>query len=213
MTVSFDALADDPKDRPQWRVKHRWRRRTAWRDGLAAETVIAGLENAKVYRAFERAIVDSYSPQTALELALLQQIAHLLWRLRRAGAIETGLFALHSRTGSESKQTSAAYNRVSERLVALQSQSWPVRKRRITPQHQYNDRSYVASQLAESFLQLSRADVLALDRVGVLQLRIWRQVAQIIAVLEAMRTPQPSPRSAIFRRSVTTRFGPRMIDP
>ena len=75
----------------------RYRRsgRRAWRDGLAAQTVIAKLENTRSYRAFERAIVGSVSPRSVLELELARRLANLLWRLRRVSAIETGLFEIH----------------------------------------------------------------------------------------------------------------------
>src|SRR5262249_56745568 len=44
------------------------------------------------YRAFERALIPSIDPRTAIELALVHRLANLLWRLRRASTIETGLF-------------------------------------------------------------------------------------------------------------------------
>ena len=56
-------LADaDPTDRPNGDRQHSSRRsrRKAWRDGFAAQTVIAGLEDDRSYRAFERAIVASF---------------------------------------------------------------------------------------------------------------------------------------------------------
>jgi hypothetical protein len=34
----------------------------------------------------------SVDPRTVIELALVHRLASLLWRLRRANAIETGLF-------------------------------------------------------------------------------------------------------------------------
>src|SRR5215471_19596822 len=71
--------------------RHRSRRR-AWRDGLADQTVVRDLEDARSYRAFERALIASVDPRSVLELALVHRLANLLWRLRRASAIETGLF-------------------------------------------------------------------------------------------------------------------------
>src|SRR5262245_50022438 len=71
--------------------RHRSRRR-AWRDGLADQTVVQVLEDVRSYRAFERLLIRSIDPRTAIELALVHRLANLLWRLRRASAIETGLF-------------------------------------------------------------------------------------------------------------------------
>src|SRR5215467_9621759 len=72
----------------------RGRSRRAWRDGLADQTVIKHLENVRSYRAFERALIGSVDPRSVLELALVHRLASLLWRLRHASAIETGLFEM-----------------------------------------------------------------------------------------------------------------------
>src|SRR6516165_9777309 len=72
--------------------KRRRSRRRAWRDGLADQTVVRNVEDIRDYRAFERLLIRSIDPRTAIELALVHRLANLLWRLRRASAIETGLF-------------------------------------------------------------------------------------------------------------------------
>jgi hypothetical protein len=54
------------------------------------------LEDVRSYRAFERRLIGSVDPQSVLELALVHRLASLLWRLRRASAIETGLFEIQS---------------------------------------------------------------------------------------------------------------------
>src|SRR5215218_805189 len=68
----------------------------ALRHGLTAETVIGALEDAEDYKAFEAAIIADYDAQTAVERELVLRLASLLWRLRRASAIETGLFEIHA---------------------------------------------------------------------------------------------------------------------
>src|SRR5262245_53490412 len=74
--------------------KRRRSRRRAWRDGLADQTVVSSLEDVRSYRAFERVLIRSIDPRTAIELALIHRLANLLWRLRRASAIETGLLEI-----------------------------------------------------------------------------------------------------------------------
>src|SRR5215831_19910631 len=71
-------------------------RRGAWRHGLADQTVVKDFEDARSYRAFERTLTGSVDPRSVIELALVHRLASLLWRLRRASAIETGLFELQS---------------------------------------------------------------------------------------------------------------------
>jgi hypothetical protein len=68
----------------------------AVRHGLTAETVIGTLEDAEDYRAFEAAISADYDAQSAVERELVLRLASALWRLRRATAIETGLFEIQA---------------------------------------------------------------------------------------------------------------------
>ena len=57
-------------------------RRNAVRHGLTAETVIGSLED--------------YDAQSAVERELVLRLASILCRLRRATAMETGLFEIHA---------------------------------------------------------------------------------------------------------------------
>src|SRR5262245_35702035 len=72
----------------------RSRRRRAWRDGLADQPVVQGVEDVRSYRAFERALISSVDPRSVLELALVHRLTSLLWRLCRVSAIERGLFEI-----------------------------------------------------------------------------------------------------------------------
>src|SRR5262249_31265287 len=66
----------------------------AVRHGLTAETVLGDLEDAKDYKAFEAAITADYDAQSAVERELVLRLASILWRLRRATTMETGLFEI-----------------------------------------------------------------------------------------------------------------------
>ena len=68
----------------------------AVRHGLTAETVIGALEDVEDYKAFEAAITADYDAQSAVERELVLRLAGLLWRLRRATTIETGLFEIQA---------------------------------------------------------------------------------------------------------------------
>src|SRR5579872_2571094 len=72
-------------------------RQNAVRHGPTAETVIDSLEDARDYAAFEMAVTTDFDAQTAVERELVLRLASLLWRLRRASAIEAGLFNLQVR--------------------------------------------------------------------------------------------------------------------
>ncbi len=71
-------------------------RRNAIRHGLCAETVIENIEDIEDYRAFEAAVIADYDAQTAVERELVLRLASLLWRLRRATAIETDLLRIQA---------------------------------------------------------------------------------------------------------------------
>jgi hypothetical protein len=76
----------------------------AVRHGLPAETVIGALEDAEDYKAFEAAIIADYDAQSAVERELALRLASVLWRLRRATAMETGLFEIQANNLREFRQ-------------------------------------------------------------------------------------------------------------
>jgi hypothetical protein len=71
-------------------------RGNAIRHGLTAETVLSALEDAEDYKAFEAAITADYDAQSAVERELVLRLASILWRLRRATTMETGLFEIQA---------------------------------------------------------------------------------------------------------------------
>jgi anti-sigma-K factor RskA len=68
----------------------------ALRHGLTAETVVGTLEDAEDYQAFEAAITADYDAQSAVERELVLRLASILWRLRRATIMESGLFEIEA---------------------------------------------------------------------------------------------------------------------
>jgi hypothetical protein len=78
----------------------------AVRHGLTAETVIVGaLEDAEDYKAFEAAVTADYDAQSAVERELVLRLASVLWRLRRATTMETGLFEIQAEHLRDYRQT------------------------------------------------------------------------------------------------------------
>src|SRR6266487_6963330 len=71
-------------------------RQNAIRHGLCAETVIEIIEDIEDYGAFEAAVIADYDARTAVERELVLRLASLLWRLRRATAIETDLLRIQA---------------------------------------------------------------------------------------------------------------------
>src|SRR6266481_6115101 len=71
-------------------------RQNAVRHGLTSETVVAALEDIEDYQAFEAAVIADYDARTAVERELVLRLASLLWRIRRATAIETDLLQIQA---------------------------------------------------------------------------------------------------------------------
>jgi hypothetical protein len=94
-------------------------RQNALRHGLAAETVIDALEDAQDYAAFEMAVTADYDAQSAVERELVLRLASLLWRLRRATAIETPL--------PQVKECNTATTQLSIAPIAFRRQAGAIR--------------------------------------------------------------------------------------
>jgi hypothetical protein len=87
--------------------KHR-SRQNAVRHGLSAETVVEIVEDIDDYRGFEAAIIADYDARTAVERELVLRLASLLWRLRRATAIETDLLRIQAEILRDRRQARSA---------------------------------------------------------------------------------------------------------
>jgi hypothetical protein len=91
----------------------------AIRRGLTAETVIGALEDAEDYKTFEAAIIADYDAQSTVERELVLRLASLLWRLRRATTMETGLFEIQAEQLKEFKWARQALPASREVVYAL----------------------------------------------------------------------------------------------
>jgi len=204
-------VSDVPGIDPQ--RKRRRSRHRAWRDGLADQTVVKTLENIRSYRSFERTLIGSVDPRTVIELALVHRLAGLLWRLRRASAIETGLFELQGEALTARRQDPSCGPRQpgTPSTRANGHSKVPGSNGRDDPPA--SDQETLSTSLhpplgpwsksraiAKCFLRLSNLDPTLLDRVGSYEARLWRQAAQTIWTLEAMRQPPPPMRQRLRHR-------------
>jgi hypothetical protein len=169
--------------------KRRLSRRRAWRAGLADQTVINTLEDVRSYRAFERACIASVDPRAVVELALVHRLASLLWRLRRACAIETGLFEMQGDPLSGRRQDLSRGTSQPGVTRANGHSKGPAPNGRDDPRISDQDNSTMRAApgrwsrsptLAQCFLRLSNVDPTWLDRAGSYEARLWRRAAQTI---------------------------------
>jgi hypothetical protein len=175
---------------PRTAIGKRRSRQNALRHGLTAETVITALEDAADYQALEASIMAEHQPRSATERELVVRLASVLWRLRRATAIATGLFQIQGEF-------------VRQQRAAMQP------RRRTVPPPQWHDEldgvqtidatAVVPCQadesaeppinpseaLADCFLQVSRLGYSAFDLLSRYEAALWRQAARLLFILQS----------------------------
>jgi len=181
-------------------------RQNAIRHGLTAETVIGVLEDSCDYAVFEAAIIADYAPRSMVEHELVARLASLLWRLRRATSIETGLLEIQGeiqRSRRNAAETMPSELSVVHRLFGAEdpmetaAHNTPGRGRdrstadgRITSFSEAHSRRKIpntSKDIARCFLRLTNLGNDLFERIGRYETSLWRQVAQMLLTLEMMR--------------------------
>jgi hypothetical protein len=151
-------------------------RLNAVRHGLTAETVIGSLEDAEDYQAFEAAVIADYDAETAVQRELVLRLASVLWRLRRATAIESALFDAMA----DNRRSSEQSNPPAAKVIALSS-----RKSDRTPTGSFLADAAIAEfvctpeELAKAFIRLTAHGTFPLDRLSRYEYMLWRQARQL----------------------------------
>jgi hypothetical protein len=145
-------------------------RQNAVRHGLTAETVIVGIEDVADYKSFEEMVILDYDAQSAVERELVLRLASLLWRLRRATAIETGLFELVSD--------------VNEPGLAEVDDAAPA----------FRSHGKSHDKIAICFLRVASLEDGVFDRLSRYEAALWRQVGQTLFTLDAFERRKPQER-------------------
>ena len=173
-------------------------RRNALRHGLTAETVIAALEDAEDYQAFEAAVIADYDAESAVERELVLRLASVLWRLRRATGIETALF--ESVTTEPGKLENGCSRLALVGGVNLPEQNQlGARAARQSDAAAANEVSpNLKKDIGDCFLHLAALPTFALDRLSRYEHLLWRQARQIVFTLESLRRRKPQPSRSSF---------------
>jgi uncharacterized membrane protein len=186
---------------PKTNCGKRRSRRNAIRHGLTAETVIDVYEDPAAYKALERAINADYRPRTNFEIELVARLASLLWRLRRALAIESGLLDIQAgllRKRKTGHNESSGSNKLSNFYKLIP----PLTPRGLTSTEHQNENTneqiescraepfvkpkILRSDIARSFIQLVTLDSGVFERLGRYEMGLWRQTVQIILLLDSI---------------------------
>jgi len=170
-------------------------RRNALRHGLTAETVIGALEDADDYAAFEMAVTTDYEARTAVERELVLRLASLLWRLRRATAIEGGLFEIQARHLLEFRRRRHANQKRQNIVDNVYRFALATQDSEQGDDNKFFDRleESLASKvnpkeppddLTRSFIRLANLTSYPLDRLSRYEAALWRQTCQILFTLQ-----------------------------
>ena len=168
-------------------------RRNAVRHGLTAETVIDALENADDYAAFEMAVTSDYDAHTAVERELVLRLASLLWRLRRATAIEKGLFKIQAEHLLQFRRQRRT-NQQREKIIGG-TYNFALTSEENERQHEDKPSMYFdsdpsldadARDLTRSFVRLSNLPTYPLDRLSRYEATLWRQACQTLFTLRCL---------------------------
>jgi hypothetical protein len=177
-------------------------RHNAVRHGLTAETVIVALEDIQDYQAFEASVVADYDARTAVERELVLRLASLLWRIRRATAIETDLLQIQAEILHERRSAIETVSEVEQKLSGLVPRALRPAMRldarglgHLEGDHEkeeiYNNPLQAPShgsttnsrELTTCFLRLANLDNGVFERLGRYETALWRQVAQTLLLL------------------------------
>jgi hypothetical protein len=163
----------------------------AIRHGLTAETVIAGLEDSDHYEAFQGAVISDYDAESAVERELVLRLASVLWRLRRAAGIESGLFeSVVEEQPRLSRENGEVANLAERRRLSLSNESAAA---------EANESSFNSkTDIADCFLRLANLPTFPLDRLSRYEHVLWRQARQIVFTLESLRYRRGQPRRSTF---------------
>lgn len=182
----------------------------AVRHGLTAETVIARLEDPEDYRAFEQAVISNYDAETAVERELCLRLASLLWRLRRATSIETGLFQIQGEIEHEPEEAQLPGPFYDRTVIAVQTSRAACNEDEVG-RHALDDINPKGSDrslglqnnscqqvplMPHRFLRLANLDNGVFERLGRYEAALWRQVRQTLFTLDVLRTRASNMRQA-----------------
>jgi hypothetical protein len=130
------------------------------------------------------------------------RLASLLWRLRRATAIESGLFKIQAKHLLQSRQRRQAHEKRQEMIDSVYRNALateedvpqddhergsaldPVSPSTIEPADPFDD-------ITRSFVRLSNLPTYPLDRLSRYEATLWRQACQVLFTLQCLDRRKP----------------------
>jgi hypothetical protein len=146
------------------------------------------------------AVTADYDAQSAVERELVLRLASLLWRLRRASAIESGLFriqAKHLLQFRRGRQAHRDRRKIIDELYGTADASG----NDLRPDQNDNASGIDApasdaladqtDDLTQAFVRLSNLPTYPLDRLSRYEATLWRQACQILFALQCLDRRKP----------------------
>jgi hypothetical protein len=164
-------------------------RQNAVTHGLTAETVVPAFDDREQYEALEAALKADYRPRSAIEHQLVTRLASLLWRLRRASSIETGLFEIQGKLlrqrRREARSEAVPHH---PKLTVVQKYPRPangdsaptINPGLDAPEPRQTD-------FAAAYLRLCHRNGTAMELLSRYETALWRQVVQTLFLIDATR--------------------------
>ena len=164
--------------------------------------MIDALEDAEDYAAFEMAVTADYDAQSVVERELVLRLASLLWRLRRATTIESGLFKIQAKNLLQFRQSRQAHRERPKIIDGV------YRNALATEENMQRDDETGSSTLDPDppstvepadpsddltccFVRLSNLQTCPLDRLSRYEATLWRQACQILFTLRCLDRRKP----------------------
>jgi hypothetical protein len=170
-------------------------------DATRSATVIGLLEDAEDYRQFEAAVIADYDAQSAVERELVLRLGSVLWRLRRATTMETGLFEIQAEHLREYRQGRQLLPNSRDAIHApFERADSANHDPPVSPSGLREIETLASSRIktdgsvaefARCFVRLANLSNFAIDRLSRYETSLWRQARQILFALDALNRRKP----------------------
>jgi hypothetical protein len=140
------------------------------------------------------------------------RLASLLWRLRRATTTETGLFQIQADHLREYRRRQKLFLDPREAQLNLNRfdphsvSRAPMSEMEAVFASATNSDDDANTDVARCFLRLANLPNFALDRLSRYEANLWRQLRQILFVLDRLDRRKPQERARAFRYAASPEF-------